>query len=90
MGLGLAAIQNTLELWQQGYFEEINSVAEMGSQELHVTGEDFRNLIQQACLPDNEKYDFPASCLGNVYNIGFSTHDRNSISLTHEWLPDRK
>ena len=70
MGLGLAAIQNTLELWQQGYFEEINSVAEMGSQELHVTGEDFRNLIQQACLPDNEKYDFPASCLGNVYNIG--------------------
>ena len=58
MGLGLAAIQNTLELWQQGYFEEINSVAEMGSQELHVTGEDFRNLIQQACLPDNEKYDF--------------------------------
>jgi len=52
MGLGLAAIQNTLELWQQGYFEEINSVAEMGSQELHVTGEDFRNLIQQACLPD--------------------------------------
>ena len=59
MGLGLAAIQNALELWQHGYFERINSVAEMGSQEIHVTSEDFGNLIQQACFPDYEKYDFP-------------------------------
>jgi hypothetical protein len=35
VGLGLAAVQNTLELWQQGFFKNTKNVIEMGSQELH-------------------------------------------------------
>ena len=30
MGLGLAAVQNTLELWQQGLLNTANKVVEMG------------------------------------------------------------
>ena len=59
MGLGLAAIQNTLELWQQGFFQRINSVAEIGSQEIHTTAADFQTLVEQACVPNYEDFEFP-------------------------------
>ena len=59
MGLGLAAIQNTLELWQQGFFQRIYSVAEIGSQELHTTAADFRTLVEQASVPNYEDFYFP-------------------------------
>jgi hypothetical protein len=32
MGFGIGAIQNYLELSQQGFFDDINNVIEMGSQ----------------------------------------------------------
>jgi SAM-dependent methyltransferase len=59
MGLGLAAIQNTLELWQQGLFQRINSVAEIGSQEIHTAAADFQTLVEQACVPNFKDFDFP-------------------------------
>ena len=36
MGLGIAAVQNTLELSKLGLLEGTNKIAEMGSQELHL------------------------------------------------------
>ena len=41
MGLGVAAVQNVLELWQQGLFENKKKIIEMGSQELHLKAHDF-------------------------------------------------
>ena len=35
MGLGMAAIQNTLELYNLGYLKDSKSVMEIGSQEIH-------------------------------------------------------
>ena len=61
MGLGPAAVQNTLELWQQGFFEKINSVIEIGSQEIHMGASDFRSLLEQACIPNWQSLDFPGS-----------------------------
>jgi len=59
MGLGPAAVQNTLELWQQGFFEKIDSVMEIGSQELHVGASDFRFLLEQARVPNWQSLKFP-------------------------------
>ena len=59
MGLGNAAIKLCLELWQRGYFEHINSVIEMGSQELHVTESTFRGLVESAGISHYDEKDFP-------------------------------
>ena len=36
MGLAIAAIQNTLELYNQGYLKNSKNVFDIGSQELHL------------------------------------------------------
>ena len=48
MGYGIAAVQNTLELWQLGYFKNIKKVVEMGSQELHLKTADFEDMVIMA------------------------------------------
>jgi SAM-dependent methyltransferase len=58
MGLGLAAVQNTLELWQQGLLNNVNKVVEMGSQELHLKAADFENLIKIAGVKNYKKENF--------------------------------
>ena len=63
MGLGIAAVQNTLEIWQQGYLENVKKVVEMGSQELHLAEADFDELIAIAGVKNYEKDKFPN--LGN-------------------------
>ena len=52
MGLGIAAIKLNLELWQRGYLENLNSVIEMGSQELHIQLDALEKLVQVANVPD--------------------------------------
>ena len=59
MGLAIAAIQNTLELYQQGFFSNTKSVIEMGSQELHLKESDFEELVKMAGLSNYEKKNFP-------------------------------
>jgi SAM-dependent methyltransferase len=59
MGLGLAAVQNTLELWQQGLLNNVNKVVEMGSQELHLKSADFEYLIKIAGVKNYKKENFP-------------------------------
>ena len=58
MGLGIASVQNMLELWQQGNLEDINSVIEMGSQELHLKSADFENLLNTACITEYDHTSF--------------------------------
>ena len=55
MGLGIASVQNILELWQQGNLKNINSVIEMGSQELHLKLADFEDLLNTVCITDYDK-----------------------------------
>jgi len=62
MGLGMAAIKLNLELWQRGLFENIKSIIDIGSQELHLKQADFEGLIMRAGI-DYKKEDF--SNLGN-------------------------
>ena len=58
MGLGIAAVQNTLELWQQGFFKNSKRVVEMGSQELHLKTADFEELVEMACVEGYKKENF--------------------------------
>ena len=59
MGYGIAAVQNTLELWQLGYFKNIKKVVEMGSQELHLKAADFEEMVMMAGVTNYEKEKFP-------------------------------
>ena len=48
MGLGIATIQNTLELHNLGYLKNCKSIIEMGSQELHIKKEDLKQLLKNS------------------------------------------
>ena len=50
MGLGVGSVQNILELYKFGYFKNSSSVIEIGSQELHLTKEDLKELFDQVSL----------------------------------------
>jgi len=58
MGLGIAAVQNTLELHNLGYLKNSKSVIEIGSQELHLKKEDLKELFDNAGLKSDlvDKY----------------------------------
>ena len=57
MGLGIAAVQNTLELHNLGYFKNSKSVLEIGSQELQLKKEDLKQLFDN----NAQKYDLTKS-----------------------------
>ena len=50
MGLSIAAIQNTLEMYNLGYFKKARSVFEIGSQELHIKKNDLKELFDYATM----------------------------------------
>ena len=58
MGLGIAAVQNTLELYNLGYLKNSKSIFEIGSQELHLKKEDLKQLFDNAGLKSDlvDKY----------------------------------
>ena len=53
MGLGIASVQNILELYNLGYLKNSKSIIEMGSQELHLKKEDLKQLFNNASLKDD-------------------------------------
>ena len=59
MGLGPAAVKLYLELWQRGLFEKIDSVVDVGSQELHLKQSEFEKLVQEAGIPGIDQSEFP-------------------------------
>ena len=60
MGLGLAAVQNTLELHNLGYLKNSKNVFEIGSQELHLNKEDLKQLFDNAGSSDLAMCFIPA------------------------------
>jgi len=79
MGLSGGAVKLCLELWQRGYFEKIDSVIEMGSQELHLTKTVFRGLVESAGISGFDEKNFP--------NIGnWPEHPRCSARYFYELL----
>ena len=56
MGLGIANIQNIIEMYSSGYFKNSKSILEIGSQELHCSKGDIKELFKQANL-DSEQVD---------------------------------
>ena len=59
MGLGIVAVQNTLELWQQGHFSNVKAVCEIGAQEIHVPLNIFESSLEQAGIVETSQKDFP-------------------------------
>ena len=45
MALGIAAAQNTLELYDLGYLKNSKSIIEIGSQEIQMHKEDLNNCL---------------------------------------------
>ena len=56
MGLGIAVIQNIVEMYSLGYFKNSKSILEIGSQQLSCTKGDIKELFKQANL-DSEQVD---------------------------------
>ena len=48
MALGIAAAQNTLELYDLGYLKNSKSIIEIGSQEIQMHKEDLKQLFDNA------------------------------------------
>jgi hypothetical protein len=77
MGLGLSDIRLYLELYQRGILENCNSIAEIGSQELHIDIEDFKRLVAAAGFTslDDAQFarwnwpGFPRCSAGSFYNL---------------------
>jgi SAM-dependent methyltransferase len=63
MGLSPGAIKLYLDLWQRGFFREVSSVCDMGSQELHLDLPRFQGLVEGVGVPGYLPRAFAA--LGN-------------------------
>jgi len=59
MGLGPGAVKLYLELWQRNLLANVESVIDMGSQELHLTRTAFKELVNAAGIPGYEEKAFP-------------------------------
>jgi SAM-dependent methyltransferase len=59
MGLGYSSVQLYLELWKKGLFRNASSAVDMGSQELHITVQDFEKLLNLYGVPGYKKENFP-------------------------------
>jgi hypothetical protein len=59
MGLAMATVQNTLELYNLGYFKKAESVMEIGSQELHLKKNDLKELFDYVNLDSSLVENYP-------------------------------
>ncbi len=59
MGVGPGAVKLNLELWQRGYFSNINRVIDMGSQDLSLGRPDFEKLVAAAGANNYKPENFP-------------------------------
>jgi SAM-dependent methyltransferase len=59
MGLGSGAVKIYLELWQRNLFANVESVMEVGSQELHLSMDNFKQLVDAAGIPDYDEKSLP-------------------------------
>lgn len=58
MGLGIGILQLKLELYNLGYFKNFKKVVEMGSQELHLKKNDFKEMIKMANINNYDEKNF--------------------------------
>ena len=58
MGLGIGVLQLKLELYNLGYFKNFKKVVEMGSQELHLKKNDFKEMIKMANINNYDEKNF--------------------------------
>ena len=92
MGLGVASIQNILELKNLGYFKDLNSVMEIGSQEIHLKVLDLKELFEIAGLdknlidtfPNVEKWPFKPRCSSRHLFKALGFNNYQSIDLNGE------
>ena len=59
MGIGPGTVKLYLDCWQRGLFREVQSVAELGSQELMMTPATFEGLLRASGIPGYRPEDFP-------------------------------
>lgn len=58
MGLGTAAIKLNLDLWEDGLYNNIKSVMDFGSQDLHIKLKDFEKFIETYNVPHYKRENF--------------------------------
>lgn len=58
MGLGTAAVKLMLEINQRGLLKDVQSVVDIGSQELHLTLEEFEELVEAAGIENYQGEQF--------------------------------
>ena len=58
MGLGTAAVKLMLEIHQRGLFKDVQSVADIGSQELHLTLQEFEELVEVSGIQNYQSERF--------------------------------
>ena len=92
MGLGLAAVQNTLELHNLGYLKNSKSVFEIGSQALHLKKEDLKQLFNNAGLKSDlvDKYpnmNWPErpECSSKFFYESLGIKEYQSIDLSGDY-----
>ena len=66
MGLGADAVKLYLDLWQRNLLTNVESVVDIGSQELHLTKAEFKDLVDISGLQGYDEKNFQN--LGNLDN----------------------
>lgn len=97
MGVSTGAIKLYLELWQRGLFDNLESVIEMGSQELHLPHGAFEELLDSAGISDYDRTPFanlanfpgfPRCPARNLYKLlGVSEYRCIDMNGEHESIP---
>ena len=93
MGISIAAVQNTLELHNLGYFKNSKKVIEIGSQELHLKKNDLKELYDYAGLdskiidsfPNIDNYPKSPKCSAKYFyqSLGFEEYKSIDINSEH-------
>ena len=89
MALGIAAAQNTLELYDLGYLKNSKSIIEMGSQEIQMHKEDLKQLFDNAGLksdlidkyPNMNNYPVRPFCPSKYFYESLGIKEYQSIDI---------
>ena len=82
MGIGIPTVKLYFELQQRGFFKDIKSVVELGSQEIHISKEDMQMLLRMYNLP-NAKFSYRSSTKSFYGFLGVKNYTCIDINEEH-------
>lgn len=95
MGLGISALRSALEFSEKGFFDNKESVIDMGSQEIHITKKDFIEITNSfnyspdwnhfPCINKDIWPEFPRDSTSNIWKmLKFTKVDCCDINNEHD------